>query len=251
MEFYSYLGERKIKINLSSPIDISIPITFSKKSLNGWQLPIPKKTPVQIDSWIGSVKHGAGVNINNIYFNPHAHTTHTECVGHISKTEKSINSQLRAFFFFSKLITVSPQNKNNDLIITKNIINSLVSETDNVEALIIRTLPNNKEKMHKDYSNTNPPYLSESAAEYLVSIGIQHLLIDLPSVDKENDGGLLSAHKSFWQFPKNIRYGCTITEFIYVASTIKDGKYLLNLQFAPFENDASPSRPLLFKLEKK
>ena len=61
---------------------------------------------------------------------------------------------------------------------------------------------------------------------------------------------LLIAHKIFWQFPENPRFESTITELIYVPDEIKDGQYLLNLQFVPFQNDASPSRPVLFKLEK-
>ena len=124
-------------------------------------------------------------------------------------------------------------------------------DKNNIDALIIRTIPNTKNKINKNYSNTNPPYFSEKAVKYLVEIGIQHLLIDLPSIDKEKDGGSLIAHKLFWQFPKNIRHGCTITEFIYASYQIKDVKYLLNLQFVPFDNDASPSRPVLFKLEEK
>ena len=43
----------------------------------------------------------------------------------------------------------------------------------------------------------------------------------------------------------------TITELIFVDSQIEDGQYILELQVAPFENDASPSRPILYKLEKK
>ena len=130
------------------------------------------------------------------------------------------------------------------------MISALINQSDNVEALIIRTEPNNEEKKSKNYSNINPPYLLKSAAEYISEINIKHLLIDLPSIDKENDGGALSAHKSFWNFPEKTRHGSTITEFIYVPSNIPDDIYLLNLQFVPFENDASPSRPLLFKLVK-
>jgi hypothetical protein len=29
---------------------------------------------------------------------------------------------------------------------------------------------------------------------------------------------------------------------------VKDGSYILNLQIAPFENDASPSKPVLYKI---
>jgi len=46
-----------------------------------------------------------------------------------------------------------------------------------------------------------------------------------------------------------MRKKATITEFIFVPNTVKDGKYYLNLQVAPFENDASPSRPVLYKIE--
>ena len=40
----------------------------------------------------------------------------------------------------------------------------------------------------------------------------------------------------------------TITEMIYVPNEISDGLYVLNLQIAPFENDASPSKPVLYKV---
>ena len=85
-------------------------------------------------------------------------------------------------------------------------------------------------------------------AKFLREIGVKHLLIDLPSVDKEKDDGKLGAHKAFWNYPDAIREDATITEFIYVSNKIKDGHYLLNLQIAPFHNDASPSKPVLYKL---
>ena len=79
-------------------------------------------------------------------------------------------------------------------------------------------------------------------------MGVKHLLIDLPSVDKEKDDGALLAHKAFWNIPKAPRLDATITEFIYVPDTIEDGTYLLNLMIAPFHNDATPSKPILYKI---
>ena len=35
---------------------------------------------------------------------------------------------------------------------------------------------------------------------------------------------------------------------IFVSDDVKDGEYLLNLQFAPFVADAAPSRPILYKI---
>ena len=98
------------------------------------------------------------------------------------------------------------------------------------------------------YSHTNPPYLLEEAVEYLKEKGIEHLLIDLPSVDKEKDEGKLLAHNAFWNTKGVIRMQATITEFIYVSNKIKDGTYFLNLMIAPFENDATPSKPTLYEI---
>jgi kynurenine formamidase len=91
--------------------------------------------------------------------------------------------------------------------------------------------------------------LHHEAAKYLVERGVQHLLLDLPSVDREEDGGQLLAHRAFWQYPEAVRKHCTITELIYVPNEIKDGFYLLNLQTASFDLDVSPSRPVLFLVD--
>jgi arylformamidase len=112
--------------------------------------------------------------------------------------------------------------------------------------LIIRTLPNDKSKLTRNYNKTNPPYLEESLATYLNKQGIFHLLVDLPSLDREEDGGKLSAHKAFWGIPNKLRPSATITELIYVPNEVKDGTYLLNLQIAAFELDATPSKPVLY-----
>ena len=117
------------------------------------------------------------------------------------------------------------------------------------EALVVRTMPNTKEKLSHQYSNTNWPYFQQEAIEYLVKKGIKHLLIDLPSVDREKDEGELRCHNAFWNTKGKLRLDATITELVYVANKIDDGKYFLNLQIAPFENDASPSKPILYKIE--
>ncbi len=239
---------KKYKVNLLKPIDISLPITASKENVNAWYLDAPKIEPVIDGNWTGSVKKGSSVNFNNIHFNPHAHGTHTECVGHITKEFYSINDCLKTFFFISELISISPNEQEGDFIITKKQIEKSIKNKGN-EALIIRTLPNKEEKKTKQYSNTNPPYLSEEAAIYIREVGVKHLLIDLPSIDKEKDGGKLLAHKAFWNFGKKQRLDATITEFIFVENKVRDGQYLLNLQIASFENDASPSKPILYSIK--
>jgi kynurenine formamidase len=159
---------------------------------------------------------------------------------------------LKQFFFLAELVSVQPERQGEDLIITKSQIEKTLNGK-TPEAIIIRTLPNEKDKLSKKYSNTNPPYLHEDAAIFICEIGIKHLLIDLPSVDKEHDEGKLLAHKGFWNVKdvnnlnEDARLDCTITELIFVTNGVKDGSYLLNLQIASFENDASPSKPVLYE----
>ena len=89
-------NSKKLQIDLSKPLDISIPMRASKTNVNAWYLEEPKIEPVKSGDWIGSVEKGADVNFNNIMFNPHAHGTHTECVGHITKEEYELAKKLRA-----------------------------------------------------------------------------------------------------------------------------------------------------------
>jgi arylformamidase len=235
-------------VDLSKPIDISIPLRAGEENVNAWYSPAVKIEPVRMGDWVGDVKQGGSVNFRNIFFNPHGNGTHTECVGHISKEDYSINQCLKTFFFIAELITVLPDElSNGDLVITKQHIENCLGEK-RPEALVIRTLDNSLSKINKKYSNTNPPYLAYEAAEWIDLLGIDHILIDLPSVDKEVDGGKLAAHHAFWQYPHNTKLHRTITEMIYVPNNVFDGTYLLNLQIASFENDASPSKPVLYQM---
>lgn len=236
-----------ITVDLSNPIDISIPLKAGEHNVNAWYVSPVKYTPVVGDGFIGDVNQGGSVNFRDVTFNPHGNGTHTECVGHISKEPYTINQCLKQFFFSAQLVTVNPIAENGDLLITKEQLENAVGENA-PEAIVIRTMPNEIEKLEKQYSNTNPPFLTVEAAEYIHQKGINHLLIDLPSVDREEDGGELNAHHVFWQYPQAPLLHRTITELIYVPEEVKDGMYLLSLQIASFENDASPSKPVLYKL---
>lgn len=240
-------------VDLSQPIDISIPLTNTDTNPIAWYISKPVIEPVKMGNWVGKVSEGSSTNFNNIFFNPHGHGTHTECLGHITREFYSINQALKQFFFTAEVVTVIPEMHDDDFVITKTQIEEAI-KSKQPEAIVIRTLPNSPDKKSKNYSNTNPPYLLEEAALYMRQYGIKHLLIDLPSVDREQDEGRLVSHKAFWNVQdvnnlnSDARHDATITEMIYVPDTIADGSYLLNLQIASFENDASPSKPVLYKL---
>jgi kynurenine formamidase len=239
---------KNYNIDFYQPIDISIPLSSDKNCVSAWYVNPMKLEAVENVDWIGDVNKGGSVNFRNITFNPHGNGTHTECVGHISKEFITINNCLKKFMFLAEVITILPTKlENGDFVITKKQF-EIALDGVKPEALAIRTLSNGLNKLTTQYSNTNPPYIVEDAILFLNEIGVEHLLIDLPSVDKENDEGKLLAHHAFWQYPQNTQLQKTITEFIYVPNEILDGTYILNLQIASFENDASPSKPVLYKV---
>lgn len=235
------------KVDLSKPIDISIPLKAEKGNLTAWYVDVPRFEPVMENGFIGDVNKGGPVNFRNIFFNPHGNGTHTECVGHISKENYTINKCLKEFFFLAEIVTIDPEQINGDSVITLEQVKN-VWKKNGSKAIIIRTLPNDTKKLSMQYSNTNPTFVDENAIHYLVENGVEHLLIDTPSVDKEEDGGELRAHHVFWEYPNNTQKQRTITELIYVPENISDGTYFLNIQIASFENDASPSKPILFEI---
>ena len=248
------IADKEYKVDLNKPIDISMPLRAGEGNPSAWYVDGISIDPVRTEAFTGSVKEGGSVNFRTISFNPHGNGTHTECLGHITPKVYSVNQSIKSYFSLVKVISVKPEKGWNDdefcseedLILS---VNSIKEATGGnlEESIVIRTLPNEDVKLHKNWSETNWPQLDKNAAAWFADMDVKNLLIDLPSVDREMDGGKLLSHHAFWQVPQSERMDASITEMIYVPDEIEDGTYLLELQFAPFENDASPSRPVLYR----
>ena len=277
---------RRYSFQTEKGMDLSI--SMNPNGPRAWYVEPMRIEPVRTEQFLGSVAEGGAVNFRDVYFNPHGHGTHTENVGHIIDTEVPVVNSISSSHFFAKVITLELRRKDamqgalqgsaKDVLqdamqdsskdvsqdamqdSTKDVsqdasqgdwvVNeeSLMGMDLNVEVLIIRTKPNDHSKVQRQYSGTNFPYLTIGAMQRIVDAGVQHLLIDLPSVDREEDGGALAAHHLFWNVPTEPNFQKTITELIYVPNEIADGMYVLNLQVSNFANDAAPSRPMLFDL---
>ena len=234
---------KKYAVDLNHPLDISIPLCQGENNPNAFGIQQPLFEPFKAEDFTGSVAQGGSVNCENLFINAHGNGTHTECVGHISNERITINQTLKTFFTIAQLISVEAENN----IITKKSVEKLFYLSS--ESIVIRTLPNDPAKRTKKYSGNNPIYLDAGLCKWLREKNVKHLLIDLPSVDPEKDGGELAAHRAFWNYPAQPRMDSTITEMIFVEDQIKDGIYLLNLQIASIESDASPSKPVLYELK--
>jgi kynurenine formamidase len=216
--------------------------------LRAFNAPELEMEPLRSGDFVGSLETGSPVNFYNIKLNPHGNCTHTESVLHINAKGKTINETLNCSHFIAKLVSTEPKClENGDCIIDQSTLSINEESLVGVEALVIRTLPNDIAKKDRNYSGSNPCYFDPELLAYL-SDRLEHVLLDLPSVDKEVDGGALLAHNAFWQTEGKIHLHKTITEFVYVADDILDGLYLLNIQTLPLELDVSPSRPVLFRL---
>lgn len=232
-----------------SPVDLSIPIR-EKGGASAWYVDDMKVEVVRSNGFLGSVAEGGAVNFRNVTFNPHGNGTHTECLGHISPEAHSIHAIEIPPFLPCLLISVVPESINGDQVITRDQMQSVCQTHWNAldqlpPALIVRTLPNKGNKTSRNWSNSNPAYFEAEAAAWLAEKNVHHWLIDLPSVDRESDGGALAAHHAYWKYPNEPRHQATITEFIYAPETLEDGRCILNLQTAPFDLDATPSRPVI------
>lgn len=237
--------------NLSAPLHLSIRLRDGFDNPNCFFAPPVALQPVRAGNFVGSTAEGGVVNFFNVQLNPHGNGTHTECVGHIAQERFVLPDCLRQSHFFAKVISVYPQKMDDgDRIILPERIRECLQPGD-AEALIVRTLPNETTKQTAQYSGTNPVYFHPEAVAYMVECGVEHLLTDLPSVDREEDGGQLATHKAFWRYPgPAVRTEATITELIFVPDTVKDGDYLLNIQTTALDLDASPSQPTIYPLTK-
>lgn len=235
----TYRFDSEIFHDLSIPIDTTGPLA--------WYLNEAQIEAVRDENWVGVVAEGGSVNFRNIHFNPHGHGTHTEGPGHVESEVHSIDRAVKSYHELAVVISVEPRKlENGDQVIYWDQLEEAVLSS-GAQAVILRT--SSEDRRHTNWSNTNPPYLDADAAAKLAEQGVLHLLLDLPSVDRESDGGKLAAHKAYWQIPSSTRYNATITELIYVPVEVVDGIYLLNLQIGPFVNDAAPSRPVIYPIQ--
>ena len=254
-------------VDLRKPYDLSIALDFNDVQPRWFLAPPAHSAPLSIGSFSGQVRSGASCNCSTLSLTPHLDGTHTECAGHLTLERIDARTVVPVGFLKALLLSVTPtpahgtQESSNpephidDLLITAAALTrAWPTKVPFVpQALIVRTLPNTNSKRARDYRSEPGAYLSLQAAAMLVARGIEHLVLDVPSADRAEDGAQLSAHREFFGLPAGCaslsavrRPQCTITELAYIDEIVADGAYLLVLQIPALGGDAVPSRPLLF-----
>lgn len=261
------ISGNRYSANLQNPLDITIPVQFDGQGLTAFGASAASGEAYRAGDYVGDVREGGSCNCEVLSFAPHLHGTHTECVGHISEGRIAIADVYCGGLHPATVVTLQPVApsetgehyavalEESDRLITAESLRGQLEVSDFLQALVIRTLPNAPAKQQGDYAMPMPPFFTTEAMELIVQLGVEHLLIDTPSVDRLNDEGKLSNHHIYW----GIEQGShavdaatpsrkTITELIYVPESVKDGQYLLDLQVAAFMMDAAPSHPVLYEV---
>lgn len=241
--------------------DISIPLHFNEAQPIFFGAPPASAEAITAGSFVGDVRHGGSCNCSIHTLAPHCNGTHTECVGHITQERLSIRELALRHLSAALLISVTPEPSSDvpgDRVISLAALQAAIGDAALSEypALVIRTLPNDSSKLTRNYDEGSlPPYFTPDAMRFVVEQGVDTLVVDLPSIDRAQDGGRLAAHRIFWGMPAGstsaatvTRKHATITEMAFIDNEVPDGAYLLNLQVAPFMIDAAPSRPILLPL---
>lgn len=248
--------------------DISIWLDFDGPQPNHFGAMRASAEPMRAGDFIGDTRAGGSCNAMVLSMNPHCNGTHTECMGHVTSARHDILSVAPPGILPAAVISVTPESArdcdeasrppphNDDKLITADALRKAWKKlrSDKYPALIVRTLPNSCSKRTRQYTQSdNHPYFSLEAIKMLIEHGVQHLLVDTPSIDRFDDQGLLAGHRLFWglepdavEAGPHARGGATITELVFIDDDLSDGIYLMNLQIAPFVSDAAPSRPVLF-----
>lgn len=263
-----FFGGREIRVDLSLPVDLAVPLDFHGPQPRHFGAPPASARALQVEGFTGAVALGASCNCEVITLIPHCNGTHTECVGHLTREALDAFRVAPAGLIPALVVSVTPERARaahegtepmpaaHDRLVTRRALERDWPRAPfEARALVVRTLPNSPQKRTQDYSGSTPPYLSREAAQFLVERGILHLIVDLPSIDREHDAGLLTAHRTFFGLPPGAvqlaaatRPDATITELAYVPQAVTDGAYLVELQVPALGGDAVPSRPLLYAL---
>ncbi len=255
---------RRFRADVGSPVSIAIPLDFTGAQPSCFDAPRAESRPFRAGQFVGDTRAGGSCNCEILTLAPHCNGTHTECVGHVTEDRVAVSECVAGGLCLARLVTVSPVAASDseegsdpapapgDRLVTAAALEAALAKRDApLPALVVRTLA---DAPHRAYRGPAPaPYLTREAAEWLVARGIETLVLDLPSADRADDGGKLTAHRIFFGLPPGSRRAAdasrpraSITELAWIGPGIPDGLYLLDLQLPAFLTDAAPSRPLLF-----
>lgn len=262
----------RLEVNLSAGRSIAITLDPHGPHASFFAGSPAQASPLRVGDYVADVSLGGSCNAEVVQYVPHCHGTHTECKAHLEKAAGNVLDVIEQQPCLARTITLlgTPAEtgvdsypvtlRADEIVLTLQELRAHLDDpgAPPVEALIIRTLPNDTEKLTRDYAlHPSYPVLSSEATGWLAGQELKHLLIDTPSLDRADDNGLLANHRRWWgmdghddtlQLDPGAR---SVTEMIYVPEIVPDGLYWLHLELQPLRSDATSSRPVIYPVKIK
>jgi kynurenine formamidase len=262
-------GGQKVRAALDRGVSLAIAVEFGAAGPRHFGAGAPESRPFAVGSFSGSVATGASANCSTVTLTPHCQMTHTETVAHLTREAGDAWRVVPRGLLPAVVVSVvpepasesaeitDPQPYATDSLITRRRLRAAWPMTRMVDpvAVIVRTLPNDAAKRTRNYDDVVPPYFTRDAVEWLVEKRIEHLVLDVPSLDRTHDEGHMVGHRLFFGLPRGstargdaARSRATITELAFVPDEVHDGPCILSLAVPAIGGDAVPSQPIVYPL---
>ncbi len=249
-----FFDGRRYRSTAAVASDVAIPLAFDGGGPRAFGAQPAVLDPLVVGDFTGRMGTGATCNASVLHLAPHGNGTHTESVAHITEDGPPVPALLNGGWMPAWLASVDAASGPIGAAALEQALER--SRAAGAVALLVRTRPNTTDKLTREYpGEAMPPWFEEMTARAVADAGIEHWLVDLPSLDHMNDT-TLPAHRAFFGLPAGSRSAraarrrfCTVTEMVYVADELTDGLYLLDLQVPRWSLEAVPSRPMLMQAE--
>lgn len=270
MRYLLTIDDNLFVMDYAQAVSLAHPTKFDTGVSNPFGVAAAAALPKRFHNFLADTRLGGSCNVREVTSVPHCHGTHSESQSHVCHDLISINDCFGPEPMVACLLEVSgtaatdtsegrPSNAGgNDQIITAASLDRAFQQLSlppiRPTALVVRCA--NPEKWAQSHSGIEmPPYFSIEAMKWIRQWQCRHLLVNLPSVDRLDDGGVLACHRIFWdmdalghELGSPARIHCTITELLHIPVNITVGMYALLLQIPPWMTDAAPCRPYLVPL---
>lgn len=249
-----------LQVDFTAATSLALPLDFNAPHPRHFGAPAAHSAAFRVGGFEGEVARGASCNCRSVTLIPHCNGTHTESASHLTIEQRPLHAFLPVAPLPALLLTLQaveatasgedslPEPRAGDRLITRAALRAArgsapYANAPRPRALLLRT--------GTDWRDAAPPFLSRQFVEELVVLGIEHLVCDLPSVDRLQDEGRLTAHRLFFGLPAGstrladaTRPDASITELAHFPATLRDGPCAVQIQVPDWSGDAVPSRPL-------
>lgn len=247
-------------VDFAAAVSLALELDFNRPHPRHFGAPPATSEAFRVGSFEGDVTRGASCNCRRVTLIPHCNGTHTESASHLTVEQRPLHSFVPKAPLSALLLTVRatpageeedsvPAPQPGDRLITRGGLLQAWSAYAAVRprALVLRT--------GTDWQEQAPPFLSRQLVTELIARGVEHLVTDLPSVDRLADEGRLTAHRLFFGLPPGstrlaeaTRATATVTELARIPAHLADGPCAVQLQMPDWSGDAVPCRPLYLPL---